>query len=284
MNSNNNYYNIDEINHYSLLKLQAITDVVSSTAVDKVGSRKEYFKVLQDFVMTAPSIIEELRKTATRDNFELLVELIGNIQSSVLKISSPSVIWESSKLISYVNLKHQLAIEDIDALAKSVRLLCSGIQESQVSENEAKQEEEDAKNKSDNLSEDIDSLKELPPNNAKKTIIAVDDMPDILKTLKVGLQKSYNVIGIVNQLDAIKCLSTYKVDLILLDIEMPDMDGFTLLDIIRKLSGYDETPIIFLTGNSSAEYVKQAMSRGANDFITKPIDLNVISDKISKYL
>lgn len=118
----------------------------------------------------------------------------------------------------------------------------------------------------------------------KKQILAIDDVPDVLRILQTGLKDRFDVIGVTNHMTALKYLSTHTADLILLDIEMPDMDGFTLLDIIRKLENYKTTPVLFLTANASAEYVKMAIEHGGNDFIRKPVDLQLLGEKITRHL
>ncbi len=120
--------------------------------------------------------------------------------------------------------------------------------------------------------------------NKKQQILAIDDFPDTLRVLKTGLKGRFDVVGVTNHMTALKYLSTNTADLILLDIEMPDMDGYTLLGIIRKLEEYKFTPVIFLTANASPENVKTAFEQGGNDFIRKPIDLNLLTERISKHL
>ncbi len=119
---------------------------------------------------------------------------------------------------------------------------------------------------------------------AKKKILAVDDMPDVLNTVKAVLKDDYAVYGVTNHMAALKFLTNNSADLILLDIEMPDMNGFALLGIIRKIKAYENTPVVFLTGNVSVENIKKAHSAGANDFMKKPIDAQVLLPKIAKHL
>jgi CheY-like chemotaxis protein len=118
----------------------------------------------------------------------------------------------------------------------------------------------------------------------KKRILAIDDFPDTLRILKTGLQDKFDITGVTNHTMALKYLTACTADLILLDIEMPDMDGYTLLDIIRKLGNYKTTPVLFLTANASARHVKMAIEHGGNDFIKKPVDLELLTEKILKHL
>ena len=119
---------------------------------------------------------------------------------------------------------------------------------------------------------------------AKKKILAVDDRPDVLNTVKAVLRDRYAVYAVTNHEAALKFLSGNKCDLILLDIEMPDMDGFSLLEIIRKMPGYRSTPVLFLTGNVSVENIKHSVSSGGNDFIKKPVDAQILLAKVGRHL
>ncbi len=119
---------------------------------------------------------------------------------------------------------------------------------------------------------------------AKKKILAIDDVPDILNTVKGALKDKYIVYGVTNHMAALKFLTNNTADLILLDIEMPDMDGFTLLQIIRKIKAYEATPAVFLTGSVTVENVVKSRKAGGNDFIKKPLDVQVLLAKMAKYL
>ncbi len=118
----------------------------------------------------------------------------------------------------------------------------------------------------------------------KKKILAIDDVPDILTTVKAVLKDEYTVYCVTNHMAALKFLTANTADLILLDIEMPDMNGFALLGIIRKIKAYDTTPVIFLTGNVNTENIKTAARSGGSDFVRKPVEADVLLAKIRKHI
>ena len=128
----------------------------------------------------------------------------------------------------------------------------------------------------------IDRREEAPVG--KKKILAIDDVPDVLNTVKSILSDQYTVYGVTNHKSALKFLTSNSADLILLDIEMPDMDGFSLLSIIRKIGAYETTPVLFLTGSISIENVKRSYESGGNEFMRKPIDAALLNERVSKYL
>ncbi|MCL2052456.1 MAG: response regulator [Lachnospiraceae bacterium] len=117
-----------------------------------------------------------------------------------------------------------------------------------------------------------------------KVILAVDDMPEMLASVKYALSDKYQVSGVTSGAAALKFLQNKKPDLFILDIDMPIMDGCQLADEIRKIKDHAETPIIFLTGNSSREDVLRAMRAGGNDFIVKPANPNTLLAKVGKFI
>jgi len=133
----------------------------------------------------------------------------------------------------------------------------------------------------------IDAIKAFgkeAQSDTKKIILAVDDMPEILSQVSQVLGNKFKVIGVTGGMVALKFLLEHKPDLFVLDIDMPDMDGCELARTIRRMEEHTNTPIIFLTGNSSRYHVLSAMKAGGNDFIVKPADPNVLLAKVGKYI
>lgn len=118
---------------------------------------------------------------------------------------------------------------------------------------------------------------------AGKTILAVDDASFFLNTLKNHLLGSpYNLVCVNSGGAALKFLEHNKPDLFILDIEMPDMNGYELAKMLRV--GGHNAPIIFLTGNSTPDYVSKAVQAGASDFIVKPVSKEQMLEKIQKFI
>lgn len=119
----------------------------------------------------------------------------------------------------------------------------------------------------------------------KKSIVAVDDSGIILKMLEKLLGEEYAYMGFSKGMRALKYLKEARTpDLIILDIEMPIIDGYEMLEMIRKKEELKETPVLFLTSNNDKEHVVKAIKAGANDYIVKPVDENVFMDKVRKLL
>jgi PleD family two-component response regulator len=115
-------------------------------------------------------------------------------------------------------------------------------------------------------------------------ILVVDDMPTNLRTIKVILEKDYHVLLAKSGELALFILDGTKVDLVLLDIEMPDMSGFELFGKIREHPNGKDVPIIFVTSHTATDLIRSAYSVGATDYIVKPIHAEVLLKKISAVL
>jgi putative two-component system response regulator len=114
----------------------------------------------------------------------------------------------------------------------------------------------------------------------RKIILAVDDMSMNLRTIKVNLEKSFDVRLAKSGELALSVLKTTRVDLILLDIEMPDMSGFEVLAFIKKLPELKDIPVIFVTSHVSTELITKALKSGARDYVMKPFEPEVLLRKV----
>lgn len=107
---------------------------------------------------------------------------------------------------------------------------------------------------------------------AKLRILAIDDNTVNLATIEQELKGKYEVIPMISGRRAIKYLYCEKVDLILLDVMMPLMDGVQTLEEIRKMENGTTVPVIFLTALNDKETVIAGSKLGIMDYITKPFD------------
>lgn len=117
------------------------------------------------------------------------------------------------------------------------------------------------------------------------TILVVDDEPFNQKTItRVLKRQGYTVIAASHGEEALQQLQAQSVDLILLDVLMPIMDGFQTLQHIRSSNSLVELPIIMLSGLSDNERVIAALEQGANDYVTKPFDVPILLARIRTHL
>ena len=123
--------------------------------------------------------------------------------------------------------------------------------------------------------------------NSKYNILCVDDNKNNLFTLNALLTTIENVnsIEVLGSKEALDVLLTTKIDLILCDIQMPDINGFELAKMIKSNKKTKHIPIIFVTAVfKSEEFIAHGYEIGAIDYLTKPIDDNQLINKIVLYL
>ncbi|MCL2002422.1 MAG: response regulator [Oscillospiraceae bacterium] len=118
----------------------------------------------------------------------------------------------------------------------------------------------------------------------KPNILAVDDVSAMLRTLHLILNDKYNVYTLTKPNELRDVLKKIKPDLFLLDYKMPDVNGFDLIPIIRDFPEHAKTPIIFITADGTMEKMSEAAALGASDFIVKPINREVLCEKIARYI
>ena len=116
----------------------------------------------------------------------------------------------------------------------------------------------------------------------KNTILVVDDEPQIQKMLGILLDaENFKVVESTSGKQAVRMCASIKPDLILLDLGLPDMNGKDAITTIREWS---QVPIIVLSACSLDEEVTAALNMGANDYVTKPFNVEVLLARINASL
>ena len=116
-------------------------------------------------------------------------------------------------------------------------------------------------------------------------ILVIDDDPALLEQAEMILETDYQVSMAISGSQALNFLARVpEVDLILLDIVMPEMDGYQVMEEIRKIPNYKKTPVIFLTSLTDPEAELQGLESGAADFITKPFNSRILMARVERRL
>ena len=118
----------------------------------------------------------------------------------------------------------------------------------------------------------------------KAVILAVDDTPENLDVVKGVLGGDFVIKAAINGMIALKIAEKSPPNLILLDIQMPGMDGFEVMSRLQAVENTRQIPVIFLTGESDSEIRQRALDMGARGFVTKPIDAAVLSETVTDIL
>lgn len=117
-----------------------------------------------------------------------------------------------------------------------------------------------------------------------KKILMIDDDKVSLSTAKGVLSDDYKMISVLDGMQGLKYLETNDCDLILLDINMPGMNGFQVLEEIKKNAKNADIPVIFLTSDNDADTETKCFESGAMDFISKPFVPSVIRSRVNRTL
>jgi CheY-like chemotaxis protein len=117
------------------------------------------------------------------------------------------------------------------------------------------------------------------------TLLVVDDHPANRELLARRLERAgYEIEMAESGPEALEILGRAQVDLVLLDIMMPEMSGLEVLTRIRETRSASELPVIMVTARTESADVVDALGRGANDYVTKPIDFPVVQARIEAHL
>lgn len=118
---------------------------------------------------------------------------------------------------------------------------------------------------------------------AQQTILTVDDSRTMRRMLRMTLEESgYRVIEAEDGLLGLKALEAEVPDVIVTDINMPNMDGFGFIDAVRAQSKFAGVPILVLTTESDRALKDRAREAGATGWITKPFEQNRLVDVVRK--
>ena len=118
----------------------------------------------------------------------------------------------------------------------------------------------------------------------KKSIIAVDDSKIVLQTLEKLLGDNYDFQGFSKVERALSYIEMFTPALFILDIDMPEMNGYELMKTIRENNELRSIPIIFLTSNNEKDDVIKAAAHGVDDYVVKPVDKEILISKIEALL
>jgi len=121
-------------------------------------------------------------------------------------------------------------------------------------------------------------------SGSRKKIVYVDDMNYSLISFKKGLGKLYEIYLGESAVHLYKILENVTPDLIILDVNMPDVDGYEIIKELKANTQYSSIPVIFLTSNIDREDVVKGLSLGAADYVLKPFNAEKLIESIENQL
>lgn len=119
----------------------------------------------------------------------------------------------------------------------------------------------------------------------QKTILVVDDEPGNIDVIKNALQHDYKIKAAINGTKALAAAAKLPLpDVILLDIMMPEMDGYQVCRQLKANEATRSIPVVFLSAKVSADEQRQGMEMGAMAYLTKPVDPQSLLDTLDTVL
>ncbi len=121
--------------------------------------------------------------------------------------------------------------------------------------------------------------------NEKKSLLLIDDEAAIGMIVRIQFEKDYDLTVLTNGLNGMKWLMDGNIpDIIVLDLNMPEMNGITFLKEVRKLNFFKKTPMIVLSGEDTSSKRIEAFKNGANDYLTKPFNPIELRVRMERFL
>lgn len=119
----------------------------------------------------------------------------------------------------------------------------------------------------------------------KGTILYIEDNPDNRNLIRrVLMSEGYAMIEAVKAEQAFEKLEAEQIDLILMDINMPDMDGYTLTAKIKEIEKYSKIPIVAVTANVMRGDREKSLQAGCDGYIQKPIDIDTLTQQVERFM
>ena len=125
----------------------------------------------------------------------------------------------------------------------------------------------------------------MNPQDTKGTILYIEDNADNRTLVRRILNaEDYEFTEAKSAKEALVLLKTARPNLILMDINMPDMDGYTLTALIKSMPGFERTPILAITANVMRGDREKSLEAGCDGYIQKPLDVDQLVNEIEKFL
>ena len=119
----------------------------------------------------------------------------------------------------------------------------------------------------------------------KKKVLIVDDEPDLVEAVRASLVESgYAVVTAANGTEGLKKAGEHKPHLILLDILMPKMDGYELLEKIKKTAELWNIPVVMVTARAETGSILKSQDLMASDYLIKPFNADELLNLVKRYI
>jgi PAS domain S-box-containing protein len=241
--------------------------------LDRLGGNKEIYvqllKSFQDTYSSFPHTIKEL----IQSDIKLALRELHSLKGAAANLSLPMVNAAAKKFES------QLKANNVKSQDQLIQSLDQKLKESFIAINAYAQTNNDLHETKEQISDDSYDEK-------RYKILLVEDNPINQQVIReiLSAAKTYDIHTADNGQEALDALEKKVFDLILMDVQMPVMDGLTATKNIRKQDKYKSLPIIAVTAHAMKGYRELCINAGMNDYITKPVDKNLLYAKLNRLI
>jgi two-component system cell cycle response regulator DivK len=125
----------------------------------------------------------------------------------------------------------------------------------------------------------------MASSDSKGTVLYIEDNPDNRMLVKrILLSEDYTLLEAKDAVEALNILKAAHPDLILMDINMPEMDGYTLTAKIKSMPGFERVPILAVTANVMRGDKEKTLEAGCDGYIQKPLDIDQLTREIERFM
>ena len=129
----------------------------------------------------------------------------------------------------------------------------------------------------------LDAYRAASKNHEHKTILVVDDEPVMRNAIKrIFERENYRVLVAKDAMELSKILEDTKLDLILLDVQLPWVDGYELCSLLKSSPVLRNLPVAFISGNKTEEDIRKGFDSGCDDYITKPFEVENLQRTVNQ--
>ncbi len=231
------------------------------------------------------AVMEEQYRNGDWDNYRITVHSIKSTSLSIgaIQLSEGAKALEFAARdndVEYIEANHEKILEQYKIILSFIRdTLTNDIEQAEIENDNS-----NIRIETGNLEFVNDIVPDLDERLKESQILVVDDTDMYLQLIEKLLADKYNVITAKSAKDASKVLEQQHIDLILLDVHMPEISGLEFLDSIKQDPEYSDLPVILLTSDEDEETENTGFKEGAMDFIRKPFNGSIALQRISRVL
>jgi CheY-like chemotaxis protein len=257
------------------------------TARDNPNLRvDEYNDLLSNFINHAPNVADALDRIAALEGSEFDFQYIAVIKKILENMGCGKFMPDIDNIVESGKTGHNEYVASLaEKLSEDINNLYTRIKETETAPDipDTKGQTPSPSPEKISLSKAL-ALLEGEESKHKRKILAIDDSPVMLQTISSLLSGDYTVYKMVNPAMLEKFLEQITPELILLDIEMPDMNGFEVMAKLKAGDANSKIPVVFLSAMNDAANEEYGLELGAAGFIHKPFQANILREKVAKHI